>query len=202
MPCFLAQPSTKAIREFVARQSEKPFSYSEVGYSRDFPPRGYVVDHRRICLGKGLATFEAACAALRSWEMFNLGWVRICWPDTRLVPGSTVAVLARCFGLWWLNACRIIYVIDESSAIRKFGFAYGTLPEHVERGEERFAIEWHDDDSVWYDLFAFSQPAKWFVRLGYPLARRLQKRFGKDSLVAMARAIQDSFPGSRMRRSS
>ncbi|MCI0699140.1 YndJ family transporter [candidate division KSB1 bacterium] len=129
MPCFLAQPSTKAIREFVARQSEKPFSYSEVGYSRDFPPRGYVVDHRRICLGKGLATFEAACAALRSWEMFNLGWVRICWPDTRLVPGLTVAVVARCFGLWWLNACRIIYVIDESSAIRKFGFAYGTLLE-------------------------------------------------------------------------
>ena len=36
---------------------------------------------------------------------------------------------------------------------RKFGFAYGTLPDHAATGEERFLIEWNqDDDSVWYDI--------------------------------------------------
>ena len=39
-------------------------------------------------------------------------------------------------------------------------------------------VEWHQaDNSVWYDLYAFSQPNQWLARLGYPVVRRLQKRF-------------------------
>ena len=73
----------------------------------------------------------------------------------------------------------VVYVVDES---RRFGFAYGTLPDHVECGEERFLIEWQLDDSVWYDIFAFSRPQHPLVRLSKPLARRLQKQFARDSL--------------------
>ena len=54
--------------------------------------------------------------------------------------------MGRAIGLWWLNACRIVYVVDESGPISKFGFAYGTLPGHVESGEERFLIEWDRGD--------------------------------------------------------
>jgi len=46
-----------------------------------------------------------------------------------------VAILARSIGLWWLNACRIVYVVDK---VDKFGFAYGTLPDHAGSGEERW----------------------------------------------------------------
>jgi uncharacterized protein (UPF0548 family) len=61
--------------------------------------------------------------------------------------------------------------------VKRFGFAYGTLSTHVERGEERFTIEWHrDEDSVWYDILAFSRPNKLLVKLGLPLARMLQQR--------------------------
>ena len=45
-------------------------------------------------------------------------------------------------GLWWLNACRIVYVVDEAGPVTKFGFAYGTLPGHAGTGEERFLVEW------------------------------------------------------------
>ena len=48
-----------------------------------------------------------------------------------------MAVLARSLGLWWLNACRIVCVIDEDRPVTGFGFAYGTLPDHAESGEER-----------------------------------------------------------------
>src|SRR5262249_20824062 len=66
--------------------------------------------------------------------------------------------------------------------VQRYGFAYGTLPEHAESGEERFTVEWHEaDDAVWYDILAFSRPHQLLVRLGYPLARRLQKRFARDS---------------------
>jgi uncharacterized protein (UPF0548 family) len=51
-----------------------------------------------------------------------------------------VGVLGRHFGVWSLNACRIAYVIEEVPSLRRYGFAFGTLPGHVERGEERFTV--------------------------------------------------------------
>ncbi len=89
-----------------------------------------------------------------------------------------------------LNACRIVYVLEEDAPIRRYGFGYGTLAEHAEQGEERFSVEWHSgDDSVWYDILAFSRPNQWLVRAGYPLTRRLQRRFARDSMGAMAAAV-------------
>ena len=74
------------------------------------------------------------------------------------------------------------------SEVERFGFAYGTLPGHAERGEERFSVEYHaENDSVWYDLFAFSRPGP-LARLAYPFARSLQKRFARDSKAAMLEA--------------
>ena len=191
---FLSQPNSKTINNFIAQQENLPFSYPHVGSSRSTPPDGYVLDHRRIRLGEGEAVFEAACAAWRRWQMFNLPWVTLCWPNTPIEEGAVVAILARSYGIWWLNACRIVYLIDESSPIRKVGFAYGTLPDHAASGEERFIIEWHDDDSVWYDLLAFSRPNHWLMRLGYPIARQVQKRFGRASLAAMQNATRADVP--------
>jgi uncharacterized protein (UPF0548 family) len=60
----------------------------------------------------------------------------------------------------------------------------------MESGEERFTIEWRrEDDSVWYDLLAFSRPRHRLARSGAPLSRRLQRRFARDSLHAMMRAV-------------
>lgn len=99
-------------------------------------------------------------------------------------------MMGRAIGLWWLNACRIVYVVDESGPITRFGFAYGTLPRHVETGEERFLIEWdRAKNCVWYDILAFSRPNHFLTRLGYPLVRRLQKRFARDSATAMFKTV-------------
>jgi uncharacterized protein (UPF0548 family) len=88
-----------------------------------------------------------------------------------------------------LNASRIIYVIEEAGAIHRFGFAFGTLPGHMEQGEERFTVEWdRRDDSVWYELFAFARPKHPLARLGYPFTRWVQKRFAVESYAAMLAA--------------
>ena len=101
-----------------------------------------------------------------------------------------MSVFGHAAGLWWLNACRIVYVIDDAD---KFGFAYGTLPGHVESGEERFMIEWNRvDESVWFDILAFSKPNHLLIRLGYPMVRRAQKRFGRESAAAMRSAVAGS----------
>ena len=181
---LLRKPSDETIRRFISSQHELPFSYREVGATRsEDAPAGYTVDHNRIRLGDGENTYQRAVSALRSWQQFDLGWVKIVPPNTPVEVGRTVAVRAQTFGFWSLSAARIVYVIDELEPMKRFGFAYGTLPNHVECGEERFTIERHEDDSVWYDIYAFSHPEHPLVRLGSPVARKLQKQFVTDSLA-------------------
>jgi uncharacterized protein (UPF0548 family) len=187
---LLHKPSEEVVRQFISSQRDLTFTYKEVGATRTQPPAGYTVDHNRIMLGKGEKLYLRAIAALRGWKHFNLGWAGIVPPGEPIDAGSTVAVEAKTFGFWSLNACRIVYTIDEDGLAKRFGFAYGTLPDHAERGEERFMIEWLEDDSVWYDIYAFSHPQKAVVKLGLPLARMLQKRFSRDSLAAMLKATR------------
>ena len=79
---------------------------------------------------------------------------------------------------------------DEEPSLQRYGFAVGTLPGHVECGEERFTVEWQAaDDTVFYEVFAFSRPDHPLVRLAGPLARRIQRRFALDSLQSMVRSI-------------
>ena len=106
-------------------------------------------------------------------------------------PREVVVIVGRALGVWRLNACRIVYVVDdEAERNSRFGFAYGTLPGHVESGEERFLIEWdRGHGGVWFDILAFSRPNHFLTRVGYLLMRRLQKRFARDSTAAMLRAI-------------
>jgi uncharacterized protein (UPF0548 family) len=168
----LRKPSADRLREFLAAQSKLDFTYSAVGATAAVPPAGCVVDHTRIKLGEGAGNFAAAKTALRRWEHFRLGWVEV-WPsEAPIQAGQVVAVIARLFGLWWLNACRIVYVVNEEEPVQRYGFAYGTLPEHAESGEERFTVEWHKaDDAVWYAILAFSRPHQLLARVGYPFAR-------------------------------
>lgn len=152
-----------------------------MGESRDGSPFGYMLDHNRTQIGHGEDDFAAACEALREWKMFPSRWTKISPTSAPLREGMVVAMQAHALGLWWLNACRIVYLVNEYAPIRRVGFAYGTLPAHVEQGEERFTVELHSDGSVWYDVRA--------VRCAKPLARRLQRRFVHDSQLAMREAV-------------
>jgi uncharacterized protein (UPF0548 family) len=186
----LRKPAAARIEAFLAAQAGLTFTYAPVGATATTPPPGYVVDHTRVRLGAGEKVFTAARAALERWEQYRLGWLETWPPGARLQVGQVVAVLARSLGHWWLNACCIVAVIDADGPVRRFGFAYGTLPGHAERGEERFLIEWdRAEGGVWYDILAFSRPRHFLARLGYLWVRHLQKRFGRESAAAMLRAV-------------
>jgi uncharacterized protein (UPF0548 family) len=183
---LLSMPRDNDLRKFLSEQQNHPFSYSTPGMTRAPAPGGFNVDHNRVRLGEGADTFARAKHALQEWRMFDLRWVKLFWPDSPIEVGTSVAVVVHHLGFWSLNACRIVYVIDEDGPVRKYGFAYGTLPDHMESDEELFSIEWRrDDDSVWYDILAFSKPRHLLARIGYPLSRMMQKRFAKDSLQTM-----------------
>jgi uncharacterized protein (UPF0548 family) len=184
---LLKKLSDERINEFLRTQKDLPFSYDEVGASREgVAPPGYVVDRYRVRLGEGPEAYARAVEALRRWRQFDLGWVRLLPPGAPIEVGTTVAVLARHSGFWSLNTARIVYLIEESGEVERFGFGYGTLPEHAERGEERFSVVWdRENDSVYYDVFAFSRPKHPLAWIGYPFARLLQRRFARDSKRAM-----------------
>ena len=182
----LRRPSGERVETFRQQQSALAFSYANVGSTlRKVAPTGYDLDHNRARLGAGRGAFLSACDALRAWRQFPAPWAFAEPPRLPIAEGTVVAVVARAFGVWWLNAARIVYVVEEETPVRRFGFAYGTLPGHVEQGEERFLVEWCEDDSVWYDLLAFSRPRHPLARLGYPLTRRIQRRFARDSVANM-----------------
>ena len=188
----LSAPSDDEIRRFISGQKDSGFSYPEVGASATAAPTGYNVDHNRIQIGKGEDTWQRAVNAIRAWKMFSMPWVSLHWPSAPILAGMDVAVSLHHFGFYSLSACRVVYVVDEEGLIKRFGFAYGTLAEHAESGEERFTIEWNrDDDGVWYDILAFSRPRQMLARVGYPLSRSLQKRFAEGSKAAMLQAVKD-----------
>jgi len=178
----LTRPAEKTLRALIEQNKDAPFSYPAVGASRAGPlPAGYNVDRNRVWLGTGPEVFEAAKLALQSWAMFDLEWVSIFPRDTKIRPGAVVAVVVSHFGFWSVNVSRIVFVENPCS------FAYGTLNEHAESGEEKFTVRWDQtDDSVWYDVLAFSKPNHALARIGYPLTRILQKRFARDSMAALA----------------
>jgi len=183
---LLRRPSESEISRFVRQQEPTKLSYEPVGISQR-SPSGYDIDEHRVMIGEGERVFERAKAALDAWAMFRLGWVELHPAQAPTTPGTTVAILVRHLGFWSLNACRVVERFPTSVDRPVHGFSYGTLQEHAERGEELFAVELDPaDGSVWYRVRAVSRPRSLLARLGYPLSRRLQRRFREDSGRAMA----------------
>ncbi len=189
----LTAPSDEEINGFISQQQLSRYSYPDVGASASTPPSQYTVDQNRVLLGTGEAAWKVAVDSIREWQMFNLSWVRLCWPTAPIQVGTDVAVLVHHLGFYSLNACRIVHVVEEDEPVKRFGFAYGTLLDHAESGEERFTVEWNQEtDDVWYAILAFSRPNKFAAKLGYPLTRSLQRKFAEDSKAAMRKAFKDA----------
>jgi uncharacterized protein (UPF0548 family) len=80
------------------------------------------------------------------------------------------------------GTCRIVVVVDEPN---RYGFAYGTLSVHPERGEESFVVSRDERGNVRLDIVGVSRPAPAFARLVPPLADHLQDRAVRRYLAAM-----------------
>lgn len=188
------KPSRDLIDAFLDTQSQYGFNYPEVGATAGTIPEGYVVDHTRVRIGRGEADYRAAHAAMNRWDQLRLGWVDVVAPDRQSRAGDMVAIIARFGTVRWLNACRVVYIIDDADArLHRIGVAYGTLPDHAAVGEERFLVEWdRTNDEVYYDVLAFSRPNLRIARYGYYFMRKVQRYFGKVSAARMVRLVDDS----------
>ena len=191
----IRKPTHHELQEFIWQHQDAPFTYSEIGGTSRDSISGYTCARQRVLLGKGRATFLRAKASLQAWEMFPSEFVDLIWP-VPLETGRVVATLFHGPGFWTLNPCRIVYTIDDVKegqgvSVARYGFAYGTVGNHLASGEERFIVEFnHRDESVWYEVYCFSKACHWLAKAAYPYLRLQQHRFRRLSAKAMQHAAR------------
>ncbi|MFC0674984.1 DUF1990 family protein [Brachybacterium hainanense] len=179
-------------------QPREPLTYPEVGGTLradlvDRPPPGCRAVERRVRIGEGEAAWRAAAEEALRWGIQRRSGIRVAPARPgALELGDDVVMRVP---LWPRDVpCRVVLTVDEEpgpggTAVR--GFAYGTLPGHPERGEEVFLLEHEPDGSVWLRIRAFSRPASWIFRLGYPAVLLMQRIYTDRylrSLTGVARA--------------
>ena len=187
---FLARrPSRNVIDRFIRESQDLPLSYGPIGIVRTRTERN--LDELKIAIGRGQADFERARGALLTWKQFELGWVETFPRQAPVAVGTVVAVLIRHLGFWSLNGCRVLYSVGSLNNVARFGFAYGTLTNHAESGEELFEVFIDPQtDEVIYRIRAISWPQSTLARVGQPIVRLLQERFRDQSAAAMKRATR------------
>lgn len=197
MRISIAYPDKTQLDEFLNSQKKATFSYTEIGCTKlettrmlktSQIPKGYKEDYNFIRLGKGDLIWQKAKEALKQWKHFPPSFTKI-YPDTtKIEEGNIVVVMIYILGFWWRNPAKIVYTFDESETPQtpnRFGFAYGTLQEHAEQGEEAFWISRDEDNVITYHLQAISKPKFWAAKLAYPLTRKYQCKFAQESMRHM-----------------
>ncbi len=133
-----------------------------------------ILDEARV-VGIGEKSFQRASANLLEFRAHRYAGVRV-----RRDSADPDVVWLRVGPT--LSPCRILHM---ERAPRRTVLVYGTLPGHVECGEEAFLIEHRADGSVVGRCVAFSRPDRWFARLAPHLAAAAQSLITRRYLAGM-----------------
>jgi uncharacterized protein (UPF0548 family) len=177
-------------RTTLAQLADAPFTYPEVGATRDGElPVGY--DHlaREAVVGTGRGAFDRAAAAVFRWSAQRGAGLRVQASGPASSVGTVVLMTAGLRRLGLDIPCRVVWVVDEPN---RRGFGYGTLPGHPESGEESFIVSLRAGDEVVYELRAFSRLATPLSRLGGPVSHRAQSLALDRYVTAIRRAARES----------
>ena len=167
----LRRPTPERLTQLVGTQRSKTFTYEPVGATLTGRiPSGYRYEKFVALIGDGPNLFFRAREALEDWRPQRGAGLSVA-ADGPLAGGTTVALAAPLPLGFAIAVCKVVDVVDEPD---RFGFAYGTLPEHPEEGEELFLLERDGSGKVVFRIEVFSRPHQTLARLASPAARRLQ----------------------------
>ena len=190
VPIVLGRPSEETFRRIATEAKLLELSYDDVGMTTrpsTAMASPFRFDRWTIDLGGDAETFEPACEALRTWQAHRGAGARV-FPDAPLAIDETVVVALGFPGFTAIAPCRIVWVIDDAD---NFGFGYGTLCGHPERGEESFVVR-RRSGRVTFEIVAASRPAGLLPRIGAPVTRLIQKRMANRYLHALKRVATHS----------
>jgi uncharacterized protein (UPF0548 family) len=162
-----------------ARLSQLPLTYPEIGATAGELPAGYHHLRQSRQIGTGRDRFETAAASLMRFGIQHGVGLPVYTSEPVAAEGVNVAT--RFWPFWAL--CRVVYLVDEPN---RRGFAYGTLRGHPETGEEAFIVRYDPtNNAVSVEITAFSKPSYWWIRIGNPAARQLQRLVTRRYLRAL-----------------
>ncbi len=137
-------------------------------------------------LGHGQAAFDGAARGLREWAPQRALGARVHPPTAPIETGTSVLIVLRAGPFEVVAPDRIVACVDEPG---RFGFAYGTLPGHLERGEESFVVRLDPEDgTVTATITVVAGPASRAAAATGPVLRILQRRAVRSYLAALHRA--------------
>jgi uncharacterized protein (UPF0548 family) len=166
------RPSPAYLADLVERLRDERVTYGELGETRSTTlPAGYYHQRATAVMGQGETVWARAQDALLTWQAHPHAGLTVYPPDAPIDPGTVVVASAHLGPVALLIPCRVIYKTDEAGC---FGFAYGTLPGHPERGEEAFHVRRTAEGTVSFEVVAFSRPADLITKLGGPFSRAAQ----------------------------
>lgn len=160
-----------------------PVTYAEIGATAGDLPAGYHHLHVERVIGHGRQAFERAADDLLAGYVQRRAGARVRLSETPIREGTQVQMQLRLWPLRFNIPCLVVWAERTADSC---GFAYGTLRGHPERGEERFEISITPVGDVTFRITAFSAPARWFTRLGAPLAHLVQAHMTRRYLKALA----------------
>jgi uncharacterized protein (UPF0548 family) len=167
-------------------------SYPDVGCTlRPGPPGGHGYTLTRT-VGQGRDAFEGVVRGLRAWAPQRALGARVHPPEAPIERGTTVLIVLRLGPLEVVAPDRVVACIDKPDA---FGFAYGTLAGHPERGEESFVVRLGPDGAVTVTVTVVAEPASRWLALAGPALRLVQRRAVRTYVTALGRAAAASGPG-------
>jgi len=146
-------------------------TYDEVGATAGEPPPGFHHVRERRVIGHGRGVFERAANALLAGDVQRGAGARVEASETPFRAGTRVTMRLGLGILSFRIPCLVVWAERTDTSA---GFAYGTLPGHPERGEERFTLTLAPSGEVVFAIAAFSTPGRWFTRLAAPLNRAVQ----------------------------
>lgn len=133
--------------------------------------------------------FDAGVEGLKAW-VCHRGIGASVYPEgAPIAVGETVLIGLRAGPVRLLVPNRIVAVVDEPDT---YGFAYGTLPGHPERGEEAFLVERHAGGRTTATIRVIAEGNWLVVRLASPIARLLQRAALDRYLASLQRFVTES----------
>lgn len=191
---FGTVPGGDLARLITAARAAAP-TYAHVGSTLDSSRwSAPAVRARRLDVGTGREAFDAGRAALRSWVP-HAGIGASIEPVGQPVElDATVLVVLRRGPVHVVAPNRIVGVIDEPD---RFGFAYGSLPGHPERGEESFVVEHLDGGTVRATIRVHASAGTLAAQAAGPLVRWLQSAAIDGYLRAIADHVSSTTTSRR-----
>ncbi|CAN0132371.1 unnamed protein product [Pylaiella littoralis] len=207
--------SDTAITGFMTEIANRAFNHGHAGITALQPPlhspspplvvpKGYRVNARRQLLGTGPKVYARAVRlGLRGRGVVNrLSWadMEVAEPDSRRwKEGMSLLTVVKCYGLLWsANPCRLVYAHWDRQLPGEVGkgkyssVAFSTVVGHMIEGEERFSVEFREQDSsVWLDLYSVSRGSGVLGKVAMPFIRPIQKAFFAGQCREMLSLVRD-----------